>query len=51
MYLKQHLCLELRLRQRRRHADHRAPDDVGGCTLDRRVDRGPLGTPTQPRYL
>ena len=28
---------------RRRHADHRAADDVGGGALDRRVDRGAAG--------
>ena len=40
MDLQQHVCRKLCVGQRRVHAHHRAADDVGGRTLDRRVDRG-----------
>ena len=42
MDLQQHPGGEARLLQRIGHADHGAADDVGGGTLDRRVDGGAL---------
>src|SRR6185312_7034490 len=49
VHLQQHLCFQLFLRQRVGHADHGAADDVGGCALDRRVDRGAFGAPAHAR--
>src|SRR3546814_8416728 len=43
VHLQQHARAELRFLQRRRHADHRPLDDVGGGALDRRVDGSALG--------
>src|ERR1051326_3930290 len=39
MYLEQHARLEASLGERRRHAGHRALDDVRGRALERRIDR------------
>ncbi len=42
MHLQQHPALQTGLGKRRRHADHGPADDVGGRTLDGRIDGGAL---------
>ena len=39
MHLQQHARRSFLVRQRARHPDHGAADDVGGRALDRRIDR------------
>ena len=43
VHLEQHPCREFRPGQRRRHANHRLLDDVGGAALQRGVDGGAFG--------
>ena len=52
VHLQQHARRrELGPLERLRHADHRAPDDVGRRALDRRVDRGALEEAAHRRVL